>query len=267
MRITLSLGLFPDVNSAVIDDTRFYEKISSAMDLVYKPLETKFLKLAKEAGAKTFSGLKMLLYQGIDAFELWNQDKETKITKEQADEIYRSLMLEVVGAGNIILEGFMGCGKTTVSELLSEKLQLELLDTDEVIEETEGRTINEIFADEGEESFRNMETELLETINSEHWRDFVISLGGGMPVREENRALLRQIGKVVFLKASPQTIYERVKGDDSRPLLKTEDPMARIKELLDSRISFYEEAADIVIDTDGKSPSDIVLEIINEIGI
>lgn len=262
-----SVGLFPDVNSAVIEDEEFYKKVSSAMDLVYRPLQTKFLKLAKEAGAKTFSGLKMLLYQGIDAYELWNEDKGIKITKDQADEIYRSMMLEVVGASNIVLEGFMGSGKSTVSELLSEELMLELIDTDEVIEDTEGRTINEIFETEGEASFREMETDLLEAIDSDHWREFVISLGGGMPVKEENRELLRKIGKVVYLRAKPETIFERVKDDDKRPLLKTEDPLAKIEELLEKRAAFYEDVADMIIDTDGKTPSEITKEIIDKLGL
>ncbi|MBE5837578.1 shikimate dehydrogenase [Butyrivibrio sp.] len=262
-----SVGLFPDVNSAVIEDEEFYKKVSSAMDLVYRPLQTKFLKLAKEAGAKTFSGLKMLLYQGIDAYELWNEDKGIKITKDQADEIYRSMMLEVVGASNIVLEGFMGSGKSTVSELLSEELMLELIDTDEVIEDTEGRTINEIFETEGEASFREMETDLLEAIDSDHWREFVISLGGGMPVKEENRELLRKIGKVVYLRAKPETIFERVKDDDKRPLLKTEDPLAKIEELLEKRAAFYEDVADMIIDTDSKSPLEITKEIIDKLGL
>jgi len=262
-----SVGLFPDVNSAVIEDEEFYKKVSSAMDLVYRPLQTKFLKLAKEAGAKTFSGLKMLLYQGIDAYELWNEDKGIKITKDQADEIYKSMMLEVVGASNIVLEGFMGSGKSTVSELLSEELMLELIDTDEVIEDTEGRTINEIFETEGEASFREMETDLLEAIDSDHWREFVISLGGGMPVKEENRELLRKIGKVVYLRAKPETIFERVKDDDKRPLLKTEDPLAKIEELLEKRAAFYEDVADMIIDTDSKSPLEITKEIIDKLGL
>ena len=262
-----SVGLFPDVNSAVIENEEFYKKVSSAMDLVYRPLQTKFLKFAKEAGAKTFSGLKMLLYQGIDAYELWNEDKGIKITKDQADEIYRSMMLEVVGASNIVLEGFMGSGKSTVSELLSEELMLELIDTDEVIEDTEGRTINEIFETEGEASFREMETDLLEAIDSDHWREFVISLGGGMPVKEENRELLRKIGKVVYLRAKPETIFERVKDDDKRPLLKTEDPLAKIEELLEKRAAFYEDVADMIIDTDGKTPSEITKEIIDKLGL
>ena len=209
----------------------------------------------------------MLLYQGLDAYELWNADAGVKISDEQADRVYRSLIMEVTGTRNIILEGFMGSGKTTVSEILSERLDLDILDTDSAIVSTEGRSINEIFSSDGEEAFRDMETELLQTIVSDHWRDMVISLGGGLPLREENRTLLKEAGKVVYLKASPETVYERIKGDDSRPLLHTEDPLARIRQLQEERAGRYEEASDIVVDTDGKDPETIASEIIDILGI
>jgi len=261
-----SVGLFPDVNSAVIDDEEFYKHVYAAFDVVYKPLETKFMKLAKKAGAKTFSGLKMLLYQGIDAFELWFEEDGIKISKEEADIIYKSLIMEVLGATNIILEGFMGSGKSTVSEIISDKLDLELIDTDEAIEEAEGRKISDIFEQDGEEAFRDMETELVEMMVSDHMRETVISLGGGLPVREQNRELLKKAGKVVYLRTSPEAVYDRLKGDDTRPLLKSEDPLARIKELQDKRGKIYEEAADIIIDTDGKTPLEVADEIISSIG-
>ncbi len=262
-----SVGLFPDVGSAVIEDEEFYRHVYAALDVVYKPLETKFLKLAKAAGARTFSGLKMLLYQGVDAFELWNADRNIKISKEQSDRLYKTLIMEVMGARNIILEGFMGSGKSAVSEILSELLDLELLDTDAAIEEAEGRTIRSIFEEDGEEAFRDMETQLLESIVRDHYRDMVISLGGGMVLRDENRRLLEDAGKVVYLRTCPETVFERLKGDDTRPLLKCEDPLSRIKELMDSRSMIYENAADLVVTTDGKAPQDIAKEIIEGLGI
>ena len=264
-----SVGLFPDVNSAVIEDEAFYRHVSVALDMVYRPLQTKFMKLAEGAGAKAFSGLKMLLFQAVDAFELWNaQDgNEIKITKEQTDEVYRQLVMEVTGARNIILEGFMGSGKTTVSELLADKLELELLDTDQAIEEAEGRSISDIFAEDGEEAFRGMETQLLEMVASEHLRDMVISLGGGLPLREENRELLKKSGKVIYLRTSPETVFKRLEGDDTRPLLQTEDPKSKIRELLEDRKERYELAADIIIDTDDKEPWQIADEIVDALGI
>ncbi len=262
-----SVGLFPDVNSAVIEDEEFYAHLSAAMDLVYRPMETKFLKLAKAAGAKTFSGLKMLLYQGIDAFEMWNAAENVKISKDEADTVYKSLVLEVVGASNIILEGFMGSGKSTVASLLADRLELELMDTDEAIEESEGRSISDIFEEEGESAFRDMETELLSTIVSEHWREMVISLGGGLPMREENRELLKKAGKVVLLRANPDTVYERLKEDTTRPLLRGDNPKEKIRELHNLRKNQYEAAADIVIDTDDKTPEEIADSIIEMLGI
>ena len=252
-----SVGLFPDVNSAVIEDEEFYKHVYGAIDVVYKPLETKFMKLVKNAGGKVFSGLKMLLYQGIDAFELGFENEGIKISKEEADIIYKSLMMEVLGATNIILEGFMGCGKTTVSEILADKLEIELIDTDEVIVDTEKRSVNEIFANEGEQYFRDLETELLRTIVEDHWRETVISLGGGLPLREENRELLRRAGKVVYLRTSPETVFARIKDDTTRPLLQAGDPLVRIKELQDERREIYEQAADIIIDTDDLTPEEI----------
>lgn len=264
-----SVGLFPDVNSAVIEDEEFYKHVGFAVDMIYRPLETKFMKMAAEAGAVTVSGLKMLLYQGIDAFELWNgaEYPDCKVTRQEADQVYKSLVFEVTGARNVILEGFMGSGKSTVSEILADMLDVELLDTDAAIEEAEGRKISDIFDQEGEEAFRDMETSLLDMVVSEHLSEMVISLGGGVPVREVNRELLGQAGKVVYLRTRPETVYERVKGDDSRPLLRSEDPLARIRELFDKRKDIYEAAADIIIDTDDLTPREIAEKIVAEIGI
>jgi shikimate dehydrogenase len=260
-----SVGLFPDVNSAVIEDEEFYRHVTAALDVVYKPIDTKFLKLARAAGARTFSGLKMLLYQAVDAYELWYPDK--KLSESETDSVYRSLVLEVTGARNLILEGFMGSGKSTVSEILADKLGLDILDTDEAIEKTEGRSVSDIFEEEGEEAFRDMETDLITTVVNDHWRDMVISLGGGLPVREENRSLLKKAGKVVYLKAAPETVLERLKGDDTRPLLRCDDPLGRIRELQEKRASFYEEASDLIVDTDKKTPEEVALEIMDKLGI
>ena len=262
-----SVGLFPDVGSAVIEDKEFYKHVTVAVDMVYRPLSTKFMELAEECGARSISGLKMLLYQAVDAHELWLESagKQIKVTKQQADEIYKGLVMEVTGTYNIILEGFMGSGKTTVSELLADKLELELLDTDQAIEEAEGKSINDIFAKEGEEAFRTMETELIQMVVSEHLREMVISLGGGLPLREENRKLLKKAGKVIYLRTTPETVYERLKGDDTRPLLRCDDPLLRIKELIDARSDKYESAADIIVDTDGKEPEEIVEEIVKSL--
>ena len=113
---------------------------------------------------------------------------------------------------NIVLMGFMGAGKTTIGKELAKALGYEFIDTDERIEREQGRKISDIFSEDGEEVFRQMETDLLKNLqNSED--KFVLSIGGGMPVREENRSLLRSLGTVVYLKTSKEEILRRVSGD------------------------------------------------------
>lgn len=161
---------------------------------------------------------------------------------------------------NIILIGFMGSGKTTTGISLSYRLQCTLSDTDKMIEKREGRSISEIFAAEGEDYFREKETELLRKLGEEKARQ-IFSVGGGTPLRAENRKLLSGLGTVIYLKVSPKTVYERLKGDTTRPLLQGEDPMERIRTLLGEREEIYTEAADIVVTADGKKPAQIVDEI------
>ena len=150
---------------------------------------------------------------------------------------------------NIVLIGFMGSGKTTTGIKLSYKYRMPVEDTDKLIERAEGRTIREIFAEEGEEYFRQAETGLLESLLSRK-DGKIYSVGGGTPVKPENRALLRQLGTVVFLRVKPETVYDRVKNDTSRPLLQCADPLSRIRELMGQRESAYEDCADVIVDMD-----------------
>ena len=117
---------------------------------------------------------------------------------------------------NIFLMGFMGAGKTRIGKKLAKALECKFIDTDEWIEKEQSRNISDIIAEDGEKVFRDMETALLKRLqNSED--KFVLSIGGGMPVREENRALLRNLGTVVYLKTSKEEIIRRVSGDTNRP--------------------------------------------------
>lgn len=162
---------------------------------------------------------------------------------------------------NIVLIGFMGSGKTTVGLKLSYRLRLPVEDTDKLIEQREGRSIQEIFAAEGEEAFRRKETRLLEEIGKRGYGR-IVSVGGGTPVRAENRALLKRCGTVVYLRVRPDTVYARLKGDTTRPLLQCEDPLARIKELMGQRRDAYEECADFVVDVDDASTEEILTKIV-----
>ena len=165
---------------------------------------------------------------------------------------------------NIILIGFMGSGKSTVGIKLSYRLRHAMEDTDKLIEKEEGRTISEIFATDGEAYFRNLETEclkkLIQTANQK-----IISVGGGLPIREENHALLKKLGTVVYLRAKAETIYERVKHDTSRPLLQGDDPKGKIKTLMAQRADIYEKASDVIIDVDDKDFDTIIDEIVRAV--
>lgn len=161
---------------------------------------------------------------------------------------------------NVILIGFMGCGKTTVGLRLSYRLRRTVIDTDKEIEREEKRTISEIFATDGESYFRDRETQSLRKL-IDTAANQIISVGGGLSVREENRRLLHELGQVFYLRAEAETIYERLKDDTTRPLLQGENPLTKIKTLLQERDPYYREAADVVITVDGKSFDEILCEI------
>jgi len=154
----------------------------------------------------------------------------------------------------------MGVGKSEVGHRLAKELGLNFLDTDELIEKTEERTISEIFKIDGEEYFRKLETEVLKTLQD--YDNYVLSTGGGIILREENVALLKSMGPVIWLWAGPETVYERVKNETHRPLLEVADPKAEIKKILDFRKPIYDRVADLKVDTAKLSPEGAVQEIL-----
>ncbi|MEY8338753.1 shikimate kinase [Lachnospiraceae bacterium 62-35] len=161
---------------------------------------------------------------------------------------------------NIILIGFMGAGKTSVGQQLARQQNCSFLDIDEYIEKRAGMAVSQIFEIQGEEAFRRMETESLRELAG-NCRGCVISVGGGLPVREENRKLLKQLGTVIYLRVMPKTVEERLKGDKTRPMLQGGDSGERIRTLLAFRNPLYEEAADHILDADGKTVKKILEEI------
>lgn len=156
----------------------------------------------------------------------------------------------------------MGCGKSTVGKNLALKLGYEFLDTDQMIEEKVGRSISSVFATEGEEFFRKLETKTIKELN-DFCEKKVISVGGGLPLREENRNILNELGMVIYLKAEPDTIFKRVKDDKNRPLLQTKNPKETIINMLHNREEKYRQAAYLIITVDGKTIEDVVKEIEN----
>lgn len=163
---------------------------------------------------------------------------------------------------NIFLIGFMGTGKSTVSKQLSLLLGREEADTDQILEEREQRKVSDIFASFGEPYFREKETALVKEF--EEKGGYVVSCGGGIVLREENVASMKRSGIIVWLTATPETVYERVRHSRSRPLLNGHMDVGYIAGLMEARDSFYRDAADLVVATDQRTPLEIAEEIVKK---
>lgn len=163
---------------------------------------------------------------------------------------------------SIALIGFMGCGKSTVGRRLHKLLGYPLVDTDHLIEQQAGARIPEIFAERGEGGFREIETSVLQKLAAEPEIHRIIATGGGIITRSENRALLRSLGCVVWLRADIETILARTSRNRDRPLLDTEDPRGRIESLLAERAPLYSETSHLEIETTGLSSNEIACGIL-----
>ncbi len=163
---------------------------------------------------------------------------------------------------NIILIGFMGCGKSTVGRELHRLLGYPLVDMDALIEERAGMPITRIFADDGETKFRDMESSLLEELAQARQSGHIIATGGGVVGRPQNRELLQRLGYVVWLCAPASVILNRTRNSGERPLLLTEDPATRIHKLLAEREPWYAETAHLKVDTAGLSSREIAAGIL-----
>jgi shikimate kinase len=160
---------------------------------------------------------------------------------------------------NLALVGFMGTGKTSAGRLVAEILHFEFLDTDELIQAKTGRTIADIFANNGEPAFRALERDVVGDLAGR--TKTVISTGGGLPVNAENLASLKNHALIVWLCASPDRIWERVRNQTHRPLLHDPDPQQKIRELLKQREPFYRQA-DVYINTDLRSAREVAQQIV-----
>jgi len=167
---------------------------------------------------------------------------------------------------NIVLIGFMGCGKSSIGRRLAKRLSHEFLDSDDlIIARAQGTSISDLFANEGEEIFRERESaELRELVEAQN---IVLATGGGAILREENRALLHRIGRIVWLHADPETLFERASRNRKRPLLDVENPRSTFNALLESRIPIYAATADIQVDATGLPHEQTVDEIIRVLAL
>lgn len=164
---------------------------------------------------------------------------------------------------NIVLIGFMGCGKSSIGRRLATRLGHELLDSDDLITARAGKSVSEIFALEGEAGFRIRETEELRTL--EGMQGIVLATGGGAILSPMNREILHRIGLVVWLHADVETLFERASRSRKRPLLEVENPRTTFTTLLESRLPLYGGTADLKVDATGLSHEQTVESIIRSI--
>jgi shikimate kinase len=163
-------------------------------------------------------------------------------------------------AGNIVLVGFMGAGKTSVGHALAERLEFRFVDTDELVEREAGMTIAQIWSAEGEEGFREREHEAVKRACAGGAR--IVACGGGAVLQMRNYGILKGAGVVVYLRAHASVLRARLRGDDVRPLLK--DPRA-LDRLLAERAPAYEAAADVIVDVDEGTPEEIADKIMEKL--
>ncbi len=164
---------------------------------------------------------------------------------------------------NIFLIGPMGAGKTTIGRQLASQLGFEFADSDHEIQDRTGVDIPTIFEYEGEDGFRQREIQAVDDLTQGH--NLVLATGGGVVMRAENRKHLASRGLVVYLYCSPEQQYERTARDRNRPLLQTEDPLARLRDLMEQRDPLYRQVADLVVSTEKRTASGVVREIVRHL--
>jgi len=158
----------------------------------------------------------------------------------------------------------MGSGKSSVGEKLAHRLGYEFVDTDVLVEERAGKSVKEIFGQDGEEAFRRLESEIIAEVSKRE--GLVISCGGGAILNRKNMELLKQKAKIVYLRGDPALLYERVKSSGERPLLEVEEPRQEFERLFGQRKERYEESADIVVEVGEREQAEIVEEIVHLLG-
>lgn len=165
------------------------------------------------------------------------------------------------------LIGYRGSGKSTVGRLLSQQLSLPSIDTDPLVEQAAGKSIRDIFSQDGESVFRDWEQRVVSKVAARaETQPAVVSLGGGAVLRPANQALLSKTGRCIWLTGSPQSLYQRINQDESsqatRPQLTDSDGYTEVKEILAMREPIYRSLADLTVNTDDQSPDELMVEIL-----
>ena len=240
------VGMYPhnEESIGVIDEL---PNLEGYVDIIYNPLRTKNVIEASLKGIKSIGGLYMLIYQAIRSIEIF---LDKKIDESVVDDIYKKIMRE---HSNIVLIGMPTSGKSRICKMLSEKLNIEYLDTDEEIEKEINMSISEYFEDFGEKSFRKLETKVVERIYKE--TPMVISTGGGIIKNIENIKMLKQNGIIIFINRPLNMLF----ASKDRPLSSNQEDLRRLYE---ERLPIYKKYADYEIYNDHGDLDRVVKEIL-----
>ena len=242
-------GMWPDVHTTA-PHLSALKKDGTFFDTIYNPCPTKSCMQVRAKGGQAVSGLKMLLNQAIAAEKIWAP--EAHFDEERLESLLPDIRKKLWEKHpmKIVLTGFMGAGKTTIGRMLSDDMRIPFVDLDERIVQIAGCPITEIFKKDGEETFRRMEHDVLKVV-LEQPGSTVISLGGGVLTNPDNAGLLHESRSILcYLDVDPDTIWQRVKGDKSRPLLQASDPETAYKNMcarLDARKAVYEKESDVIL--------------------
>ena len=243
---TTPCGMYPKIFNAPIDISKF-PRLSGVVDAVYNPLRTPLVSAAMERGIPAVGGLYMLVAQAVRASEIFI---DTKYPESDLLRVYKRIAAE---KENIVLIGMPASGKSTVGALLSSLYSRELIDTDELIVKKAGKSIPEIFAEDGEAVFRSLESEVINEVASK--TAVIIATGGGAVLKRENVAALRENGKIYFIDRPLDALIPT----DDRPLANDTEA---IKKRYDERYDIYCKAADVKISAE--CSADAVAEKIRE---
>lgn len=242
---TTPVGMYPNVDASPLS-LRNFPKLQGVLDVIYNPARTKLLQQAEDRGIVAMNGLLMLVAQAKEAAE-WFTD--STLSDDKIDPIHSLLRRQME---NIVLIGMPGCGKSTVGRALAEKLGKTFVDADVHLEQASGRSIPDIFASDGEEYFRMLETQTLAALGKQS--GLVIATGGGCVTRMRNYPLLHQNGTLFWMKRDLGKL-----PTDGRPLSQTN----KLDEMYEVRKPLYEAFSDEIIRNDGdlKETVDRILSI------
>ena len=252
------VGMYPNIDAMPITEEQL-KNCKAVFDAVYNPENTLLLKTAKSLGIKTIGGMAMLVWQAVKAHEHWYNAKFDPKDIEKLIADSNREMERIFGRKSIVLCGFMGCGKSTVGRLLAKKLDFEFCDSDNIIEQREGVSVNEIFAKKGESYFRALECDVIRELSLKN--GLIIATGGGAVINPENAENLRKGGFVVHLDIAPETVLKRLENDTTRPLLMRDDKESAVRELLNKRNPIYSSVAHCTVDAN-ESPETVAQKII-----